>query len=165
MSLISGSTFTKSRNDRGGELHLDLGANTVFGGDQVKAFKQLLFTSDSFADGVLVKVGVLNIGDATFQGVKVNELVGEGLSGYTATWESLQSFSDIFGSDVTNDTLIQTNVSDIKLGDKVQGHWGSLSMIAGLAPDSNASFVEIAGNTSFNYAAGNNGFFISTVDH
>ena len=101
MSLISGSTFTKIRNNLGGELYLDLGANTVFGGDQVKAFKQLLFTSDSFADGVLVNGGVLNIGNATFQGVKVEELVGPGLSGYKATWESLKGFSDIFGEDIT----------------------------------------------------------------
>ena len=162
VSLISGSTFTKIRNDRGGELYLDLGANTVFGGDQVKAFKQLLFTSDSFADGVLVHGGVLNIGKATFQGVKVSELVGEGLSGYTATWESLKGFSDIFGEDVTNDTLIQTNVSAIKPGDNIQGHWGSLSMEKGVA---DSAQVQIAGNTSLNFAAGNNGFFISSADH
>ena len=162
VSLISGSTFTKIRNDLGGELYLDLGANTVFGGDQVKAFKQLLFTSDSFADGVLVHGGVLNIGKATFQGVEVKELVGEGLSGYTATWESLKGFSDIFGEDVTNDTLIQTNVSDIKPGDEIQGHWGSLSMESGVA---DSAQVQIAGNTSLNFAAGNNGFFISNADH
>ena len=150
VSLISGSTFTKIRNDRGGELYLDLGANTVFGGDQVKAFKQLLFTSDSFADGVLVHGGVLNIGKATFQGVKVEELVGPGLSGYTATWDSLKGFSDIFGEDVTNDTLVQTNVSDIKPGDNIQGHWGSLSMEKGVA---DSAQVQIAGNTSLNFAA------------
>ena len=162
VSLISGSTFTKIRNNLGGELHLDLGSGTVFGGDQIKAFKQLLFTSDSFADGVLVNGGVLNIGNATFQGVKVNELVGEGLSGYTATWDSLKGFSDIFGNDVTNDTLVQTNVSDIKPGDQIQGHWGSLSMEAGVA---DSAQVQIAGNTSLNFAAGNNGFFISNADH
>ena len=162
VSLISGSTFTKIRNNLGGELYLDLGANTVFGGDQVKAFKQLLFTSDSFADGVLVHGGVLNIGKATFQGVKVSELVGEGLSGYTATWDSLREFSDIFGNDVTNDTLVQTNVSAIKPGDNIQGHWGSLSMESGVA---NSAQVQIAGNTSLNFAAGNNGFFISSADH
>ena len=162
VSLISGSTFTKIRNNLGGELYLDLGANTVFGGDQVKAFKQLLFTSDSFADGVLVNGGVLNIGNATFQGVKVEELVGPGLSGYTATWDSLKGFSDIFGEDVTNDTLVQTNVSAIKPGDNIQGHWGSLSMEKGVA---DSAQVKIAGNTSLNFAAGNNGFFISNADH
>ena len=162
VSLISGSTFTKIRNNLGGELYLDLGANTVFGGDQVKAFKQLLFTSDSFADGVLVHGGVLNIGKATFQDVKVEELVGPGLSGYTATWDSLRGFSDIFGEDVTNDTLVQTNVSAIKPGDNIQGHWGSLSMEKGVA---DSAQVQIAGNTSLNFAAGNNGFFISNADH
>ena len=135
----SGSgSFTKIRN-LGGELHLGLSSGTVFGGDQIRTLKSQLFTSDSFtgstlADRVLINGGVLNIGDATFEGVKVSELVGEGLSGYTATWESLKGFSDIFGNDVTNDTLVQTNVSGIKPGDNIQGHWGSLSMESGVAP-------------------------------
>ena len=163
----SGSgSFTKIRN-LGGELHLGLSAGTVFGGDQIRTLKSQLFTADSFtgstlADRVLINGGVLNIGDATFEGVKVSELVGEGLSGYTATWESLKGFSDIFGNDVTNDTLVQTNVSGIKPGDNIQGHWGSLSMESGVAPSAQ---VEIAGDTSLNFAAGNNGFFISSADH
>ena len=165
-SANSGS-FTKIRNN-GGELHLGLAASTVFGGDQIRQLKADLFTADSFegentlAGRVLKNGGVLNIGDATFQGVQVSELVGEGLSGYTATWDNLKSFSDIFGNDVTNNTLVQTNVSGIEPGDNVQGHWGSLSMVSGLAPSAQ---VEIAGNTSLNYAAGNNGFFISSADH
>ena len=163
----SGSgSFTKIRN-LGGELHLGLSAGTVFGGDQIRTLKSQLFTADSFTgstleDRVLINGGVLNIGDATFEGVKVSELVGEGLSGYTATWESLRGFSDIFGNDVTNDTLVQTNVSGIKPGDNIQGHWGSLSMESGVAPSAQ---VEIAGDTSLNFAAGNNGFFISSADH
>ena len=169
VALVSGSgsgSFTKIRN-LGGELHLDLASSTVFGGDQIRTLKTLLFTADSFtgstlADRVLKNGGVLNIGNATFQGVRVQELVGDGLSGYTATWESLKGFSDIFGNDVTNDTLVQTNVSGIKPGDNIQGHWGSLSMESGVAPSAQ---VEIAGNTSLNFAAGNNGYFISTADH
>ena len=167
LTSANSGTFTKIRN-LGGELHLGLASGTVFGGDQIRQLKADLFTADSFEgentlEGrVLRNGGVLNIGDATFDGVHVSELVGEGLSGYTATWDSLKSFSDIFGNDVTNDTLVQTNVSGIEPGDNVQGHWGSLSMISGLAPSAQ---VEIAGNTSLNYAAGNNGFFISSADH
>ena len=167
VALVSGSgSFTKVRND-GGELHLDLASSTVFGGDQIRTLKTLLFTADSFTgstleDRVLKNGGVLNIGNATFKGVKVEELVGDGLSGYKATWASLKGFSDIFGEDVTNDTLIQTNVYDIKPGDNIQGHWGSLAMESGVAPSAQ---VEIAGNTSLNFATGNNGYFISTADH
>ena len=121
-----------------------------------------LFTSDSLADGVLTYGGVLNIGGASFYGVSVDPLTGEGLSGYTGTWDSLKDFSDIYGTDVTNDTLMQTNVSEIQAGDNVQGHWGSLSMTSGVA---STAQVEIAGDASLNYAAGNRGFFVSTADH
>ena len=105
---------------------------------------------------------MLNIGDASFNGVNVNKLEGEGLSGYYASWDDLKSFSDIYGNDVTSNELKQTNVQGIEPGDNIQGHWGSLSMISGLAPSAQ---VEIAGDTKLNFAEGNNGFFISDADH
>ena len=98
---------------------------------------------------------MLNIGDASFNGVNVNKLEGEGLSGYYASWDDLKSFSDIYGNDVTSNELKQTNVQGIEPGDNIQGNWGSLSMIAGLAPSAQ---VEIAGDTKLTFAEGNNGF-------
>ena len=159
ISLAEG--YGKIAND-GGTLKLDFESGTVFDGDAIKALKTALFTTGSLTNGVLNNGGILNIADGRFEGITVSELTGEGLSGYTATWDNLKSFSDVYGNDVTNDTLIQTNVSAIKVDDNVQGHWGSLSMASGV---STKAQVNLVGDTSLNYAAGNNGFFISTADH
>ena len=166
LTSANSGTFTKIRNE-GGELQLGLASTTVFGKDQIRQLKADLFTSDSFegstlADRVLKNGGVLNIGDASFNGVNVNKLEGEGLSGYYASWADLKSFSDIYGNDVTSNELKQTNVQGIEPGDNIQGNWGSLSMIAGLAPSAQ---VEIAGDTKLTFAEGNNGFFISDKEH
>ena len=149
--------YTKIQNN-GGELYLSLN-NTVFDANAIKQLKSELFTAGSMTNGVLNYGGVLNIGNASFDGVTVYEHVGPGLSGYTATWESLREFSDVYGVDVLNNQLAQTNVSDIAVGDQVQGHWGSLSM-ATTATDPSAQVI-IAGNTSLRFAAGNAGYFIS----
>ena len=166
LTSANSGTFTKIRNE-GGELQLGLASTTVFGKDQIRQLKADLFTSDSFEgstleDRVLKNGGVLNIGDASFNGVNVNKLEGEGLSGYYASWDDLKTFSDIYGNDVTSNELKQTNVQGIELGDNIQGNWGSLSMIAGLAPSAQ---VEIAGDTKLTFAEGNNGFFISDKEH
>ena len=166
LTSANSGTFTKIRNE-GGELQLGLASTTVFGKDQIRQLKADLFTSDSFEgstleDRVLKNGGVLNIGDASFNGVNVNKLEGEGLSGYYASWDDLKSFSDIYGNDVTSNELKQTNVQGIEPGDNIQGNWGSLSMIDGLAPSAQ---VEIAGNTKLTFAEGNNGFFISDKEH
>ena len=153
--------YTKIAND-GGTLKLDFAQGTVFDGEAIQTLKQALFTSGSFQEGVLKNGGILNIADGKFHGIEVSAQTGEGLSGYTATWESLKTFSDIYGNDVTNDQLIQTNVSGIQVDDNVQGHWASLSMASGV---STKAQVNLIGDTSLNYAAGNNGFFISDADH
>ena len=121
-SIDLDADYTKIAND-GGTLKLDFAQGTVFNGEAIQALKAGLFTADSFNQGVLKNGGILNIADGKFHGIEVSEQTGEGLSGYTATWESLKNFSDIYGNDVTNDQLLQTNVSGIKVDDNVQGHW------------------------------------------
>ena len=153
--------YTKIAND-GGTLKLDFAQGTVFNGEAIQALKSALFTAESFKEGVLKNGGILNIADGKFHGIEVSAQTGEGLSGYTATWESLKNFSDIYGNDVTNDQLLQTNVSGIKVDDNVQGHWASLSMASGV---STKAQVNLIGDTSLNFAAGNNGFFISDAGH
>ena len=160
-SIDLDADYTKIAND-GGTLKLDFAQGTVFDGEAIQTLKQALFTSGSFQEGVLKNGGILNIADGKFHGIEVSAQTGEGLSGYTATWESLKTFSDIYGNDVTNDQLIQTNVSGIKVDDNVQGHWGSLSMASGVSPKAQ---VNLIGDTSLNFAAGNNGFFISDAGH
>ena len=160
-SIDLDADYTKIAND-GGTLKLDFAQGTVFDGEAIQTLKQALFTSGSFQEGVLKNGGILNIADGKFHGIEVSAQTGEGLSGYTATWESLKTFSDIYGNDVTNDQLIQTNVSGIQVDDNVQGHWASLSMASGV---STKAQVNLIGDTSLNYAAGNNGFFISDAAH
>ena len=160
-SITLDTEYTKIANN-GGTLKLDFAQGTVFDGEAIQKLKADLFTSGSLRDGVLVNGGILNIADGKFHGIEVSEQKGEGLSGYTATWESLKGFSDIYGNDVTNDQLLQTNVSGIKVSDEVKGHWASLSMDSDASPKAQ---VHLVGDTSLNFAAGNNGFFISDAAH
>ena len=161
-SITLNSGFTKIANN-GGELYLDFDSGSSFDDEAIIAFKHALFTADSFADGMLKNGGILNIGAASFEGFNITErLEGTGLDGYTATWQQVKDFSDIYGNDVTNDVKNITNIRAIGLIDQVKGSWGSLSMDSGVATGAQ---VDIAGNTWLNYAAGNNGFFISNYDH
>ena len=165
IKLVDG--YTKIANN-GGELHLALSESTVFDGDAIKALKTALFTTGSFenqgSSTQLSSGGILNIGDASFTGITGFEsLTAPGTSGYTIAWDNVRDFSDIYGNDVTNNQLSNINVNSIQQGaDKIQGHWGSLSMESGVAAGAQ---VTIAGNTSLRNAAGNNGFFISDASH
>ena len=153
--------YTKIAND-GGELYLDFASGSSFDSGAIIALKNALFTAGSFSDGMLKNGGILNIGNASFEGFNITErLEGEGLDGYTADWSDVKNFSDIYGNDTTNNVKNQTNVRNIGLVDQVKGSWGSLSMESGVA---DGALVTIAGNTWLNYAAGNNGFFISNAD-
>ena len=149
--------------NQGGILKLDFASGIAFDNESVKALKNALFTSGSFENGVLKDGGILHIGSGSFTYLegKLKEQTGEGLSGWTGAWSDLKEFSDI-NSDVANYQTLQTNVSGIKVDDKVKGTWGSLSMADGV---SSKEQVTLDGHTTLNYAAGNNGFFISTADN
>ena len=152
--------YTKIANN-GGVLKLNFASGTEFSADAIKQLKTELFTSGSLNDGVLTAGGILHIGDASFHGIKnPDPLEGEGLSGYKAKWEDVKKFSDIYGTDVVNTTLSHTNVYDIRAGEQVQGHWGSLTMASDSATSAQ---VTIAGHTTLNYAEGNRGYFISNA--
>ena len=152
--------YTKIAN-YGGVLKLDFASGTEFSAEAIKQLKTELFTSGSLNDGVLTAGGILHIGDASFHGIKnPDPLEGEGLSGYKAKWEDVKDFSDIYGTDVVNTTLSHTNVYDIRAGEQVQGHWGSLTMASDSATSAQ---VTIAGHTTLNYAEGNRGYFISNA--
>ncbi len=168
IKLVEG--YTKIANN-GGALHLALSESTVFDGDAIKALKTALFTTGttgSFenpgSSTQLKDGGVLNIGDASFKGITgFEQLTAPGTSGYTIAWDNVREFSDVFGNDVTNNQLSQANVNSIQQGaDKIQGHWGSLSMESGVAAGAQ---VTIAGDTTLYNAAGNNGFFVSDASH
>ena len=155
--------YTRIDNN-GGELYLNFDSGSSFDDEAIIAFKNALFTAGSFAaDGMLKDGGILNIGAASFEGFNITErLEGTGLDGYTATWEQVKGFSNIYGNDVTNDVKNITNIRAIGLIDTVKGSWGSLSMVSGVATGAQ---VNLDGNTWLNYATGNNGFFISNHDH
>ena len=155
--------FGKIAN-QGGMLTLSLGDGVVFDREAINTLKHALFTTGSFSDGgaVLAEGGILNIGLAHFKGYQVQETTIGGVAGYTATWDSLKSFSDIYSPDTTNEYFTHTNVTGIAVDDEVKGHWGSLSMAAGVSANAQ---VRIEGDTSLSFASGNNGNFISTSDH
>ena len=156
VTLVEG--FTQIQNN-GGEVELGLASGTVFSAKGVLDLKTKLFTSNSLTSGILNNGGVLNIGDAGFQGI---DLTDDGDGTYTATWEQMKSWSDIeTNADVTNSRLTKTNVTGIKVSDQVRGHYGALRMDASAA--SNAQ-VDLYGHTSLRFAEGNNGYFISNAD-
>ena len=164
VDLIEG--YSKIQNN-GGMLTLGLSEGTTFDQDAILALKNALFTTGSFDGDVLKDGGVLNIGNADFEGYTVHEQTEEGLYGYTAAYSDIKPFMDItnengYGADVTNNKYMQTNITGIQYGDPVQGVWGSFSMATGVA---DSAQVTIAGNTQLHYAEGNKGFFISDATH
>ena len=157
--------YTKIAN-QGGTLRLDLADSTTFSAKAIQSLKNQLFTAGSFnSDGILADGGLLNIGKANFDGFTGYKTVDDpakGLHGYTATWDEVKDFSDIFSEDVTNDMNSTANITGIDPGDEVKGAWGSLSMNPNVPTSAQ---VTLAGNTTLSYAEGNNGFFISDNDH
>ena len=157
--------YTKIAN-QGGTLRLDLADSTTFSANAIQSLKNQLFTAGSFnSDGILADGGLLNIGMANFEGFTGYDTVDDpanGLHGYTATWDEVKDFSDIFSEDVTNDMNSTANITGIDPGDEVKGAWGSLSMNPNVP---STAQVTLAGNTTLSYAAGNNGFFISDAAH
>ena len=153
-------------DNQGGTLRLDLADSTTFSAKAIQSLKNQLFTAGSFnSDGILADGGLLNIGKANFEGFTGYKTVDDpakGLHGYTATWDEVKDFSDIFSEDVTNDMNSTANITGIDLGDEVKGAWGSLSMNPNVPTTAQ---VTLAGNTTLSYAEGNNGLFISDNDH
>ena len=157
--------YTKIEN-QGGTLRLDFADTTQFSSKAIQSLKNQLFTTGSFnSDGILADGGLLNIGMANFEGFTGYDVVDDpanGLHGYTATWDEVKNFTDIFSEDVTNDMNSTANITGINPGDEVKGAWGSLSMVPNVP---STAQVTLAGNTTLSYAAGNNGFFISDAAH
>ena len=153
--------------NQGGTLVLGLADTTTFDADAIVELKHALFTENSFtADGnLLVNGGVLNIGLAHFAGFDVDPVTIDGVDGYTATWDSLEQFADVYSPDVTNYSYTHTNVTGVGLNDQIIGHWGSLSLVPNVATGEVGAQAIIAGDTSLNFAAGNNGFFVSDSSH
>ena len=102
-------------DNQGGTLRLDLADNTKFSANAIQSLKKQLFTDGSFnSDGILKAGGLLNIGKANFDGFSGYDKVDDpakGLYGYTATWDEVKDFSDIFSEDVTNDMNSTANIT------------------------------------------------------
>ena len=104
--------YTKIEN-KGGTLRLDFADTTTFSSKAIQSLKNQLFTdgeNGSFnSDGILADGGLLNIGMANFEGFTGYDVVDDpanGLHGYTATWDEVKSFTDIFSEDVTKLTQV-----------------------------------------------------------
>ena len=154
----------KQIQNNGGMLELGL-SGSVFSADAIKDLKSKLFTSNSLTDGILNDGGVLNIGQATFVGLE-DKITDNGDGTYTATWNDIKGWSDIYSQnleDITNNVLGNTIITNIDPGVGVQGNYGALRMSSGLYNDPSTK-VTIAGATSLRNAAINGGKFISNAD-
>ena len=155
--------FEQIQNN-GGMLELGL-SGSVFSADAIQDLKSKLFTSTSLTDGILNDGGVLNIGQATFVGLE-DKITNNGDGTYTATWNDIKGWSDIYSQnleDITNNVLGNTIITNIDPGVGVQGNYGALRMSQGLYNDPSTK-VTIAGATSLRNAAINGGKFISNAD-
>ena len=156
--------FEQIQNN-GGMLELGL-SGSVFSADAIADLKSKLFTAESFnSDGILQNGGVINIGQATFVGLE-DKITNNGDGTYTAAWDNIKGWSDVYGQnleDITNNVLGNTIVTDIDLGDSIQGNYGALRMSSGYYNDPSTK-VTIAGSVSLRNAAINGGKFISNAD-
>ena len=155
--------FEQIQNN-GGMLELGL-SGSVFSADAIKDLKSKLFTDTSLTNGILNNGGVLNIGQATFVGLE-DKITDNGDGTYTATWNDIKGWSDIYSQnleDITNNVLGNTIITNIDPGVGVQGNYGALRMSSGLYNDPSTK-VTIAGATSLRNAAINGGKFISNAD-
>ncbi len=112
------------------------GTSETFTATEAVSLKEQLF---GVKNGTLLD-GVLNVGNAG--------LAIEGLGTGTVTWENFKPFADM-ASDVTNNDLLSTTVTNVNGTDGFRGHVGAINTVA------NLTSVSIKGDTSLESAATN----------
>ena len=129
-----------------GNVSLAFNDTTSLSAKQVVDLKKKLFAKDT--DGSIL--GFINLGGAKIENLEF----GTDANGTpTITWDKLQPVADVIGAGTGNDELAQAKVTDISSTDQFKSPVGSVVSTDGS--------VTVAGNSSFNNAAGNNGLFVS----
>ena len=153
----SGNFFTTASNsykadgitvNAGGEVFINFAEGTTLTADALTDLRTALFATQT--DGTVA--GSINIGAATISGIKPDD---DG----KYDWNDLQGLGDVL-TNFTFDELKAGVVKNIETGDQVRGHFGALesSTIA------QGGKITIAGNTSLNNAAANNGQFATGLN-
>ena len=129
-----------------GNVSLAFNDTTSLSAEQVVDLKKKLFANDT--DGSIL--GFINLGGAKIESLEF----GTDANGTpTITWDELKPVADVIGAGTGNDELAQAKVTDISSTDQFKSPVGSVVSTDGS--------VTVAGNSSFNNAAGNNGLFVS----
>ena len=129
-----------------GNVSLSFNDTTSLSAKQVVDLKKKLFANDT--DGSIS--GFINLGGAKIENLEF----GTDANGTpTITWDKLQPVADVIGAGTGNDELAQAKVTGIDSTDQFKSPVGSVVSTDGS--------VTVAGNSSFNNAAGNNGLFVS----
>ena len=129
-----------------GNVRLAFNDTTSLSAEQIVDLKKKLFTNDT--DGSIL--GFINLGGAKIENLEF----GTDANGTpTITWDELQPVSDVIGAGTGNDELAAAKVTGLDSTDQFKSPVGSVVSTDGS--------VTVAGNSSFNNAAGNNGLFVS----
>ena len=141
-------SFAENTIDLEANGHVSLAFNntTALSAKQIVDLKKKLFNNDT--EGSIL--GFINLGDAKIEDLKF----GTDDNGTpTITWDQLQPVADVVGAGTGNNELAQAKVTDISSSAQFKSPVGSVVSTDGS--------VTVAGNSSFNNAAGNNGLFVS----
>ncbi len=129
-----------------GNVSLAFNDTTSLSAEQVVDLKKKLFNNDT--DGSIL--GFINLGGAKIENLEF----GTDANGTpTITWDKLQPVADVIGAGTGNDELAAAKVTGLDSTDQFKSPVGSVVSTDGS--------VTVAGNSSFNNAAGNNGLFVS----
>ena len=130
----------------GSEVSFSFDETTNFTADALKALRTKIFgvTGDKLVEGRI------NLGKATIAGIDENIVENK------ISWDKVEGLSDSIG-DTTSEKLSQAIVTDVTSADKIRGHYGAIQ-------SNDTGAINIAGNTSLNNAAANNGMFAQGID-
>ena len=130
-----------------GTLALDFDSGLTLTSKQLVEIKKHLF-ADADANGQIQ--GILNIGKAKIDGLNFTK---EADGDLTIKWEDLAPVSDV-NSDTTNNQLMSATVTGVN--STFKGQVGAVRSTTGT--------VTVGGNSSFNNAAANDGYYASAAD-
>ncbi len=129
-----------------GHVSLAFNDTTSLSAKQIVDLKKKLFNNDT--EGSIL--GFINLGDAKIEDLKFDT---DANGTPTITWDQLQPVADVVGAGTGNNELAEAKVTGISSTDQFKSPVGSVVSTDGS--------VTVAGNSSFNNAAGNNGLFVS----
>ena len=147
-TVLLKNSFAENTIELAANGHVSLAFNdtTSLSAKQIVDLKKKLFAKDT--DGSIL--GFINLGGAKIENLEF----GTDANGTpTITWDKLQPVADVIGEGTGNDELAQAKVTDIDSTDQFKSPVGSVVSTDGS--------VTVAGNSSFNNAAGNNGLFVN----